>query len=1239
VALKFITNSLVVNGPTDGSFLSRTPGAPTDSNRWTLSVWFKRSDGIDNVAETLFSAGTASTDHTSIQWQADDTIRWDHIVGGSQIQLVITAARVADPTSWSHLVVRYDSDEAVSTDRIRFWLDNVQLVDFSSSGFPGSGVDTFINVSGEPHEIARRAGSADREYAGYLAEMYFCDGQVLSPTDFAERNTEGSNSWQPITASPTFGAEGWFLEFGTGADLGDDTSGNVNDWLENSIVAANQRDDSPTQNHLTWHPTYHGTGIATTDGGLALTGTTGFETALATASLPKTGKYYWECNALVAAAADRVVAGVVNQFAGLSDKVGNDNSGWGLYNSGTTVLAVRHDSADANFTDIGTFQTGDYAMVAFDADTGNLWFGLNGTFLDSGDPGLGLLPHVTLSAADIFGGELIPAGSTETIGTILEFRAGAEDFEGTIPNGFRPLRVDQWPRPGVLDPRDFFDTISYVGDDANPRSLTGLAFQPGFAWVKATDEISRHILTNSVVGGGTIWVNEDPFPDDASSPDGDIAALTPDGITVDQVGGSAVDVNDATSEYIGLFWKEDPAGGFDVVGYAGVAAPQTVSHSLGAVPDVMYVRHRNTALDFQTAYHGKRIDAAGAPITDPETDYLEWSTAIASTDSSFRWDDTAPTDADFTVGSSTSTNSDGADHMAMLWTEVPGLSKFTSYRGTGADNSESPFIYCGFKPKLIWVKPSNDVGNWLMMLSDDKLVSSVDTPAGGTSISSRFVSDEDGALILFGPIAQVCGSGFKIVSGFSGINSGTEEFMVLAFAEIPFSLKSAFSNDRTGDGAMDLKMVLEGQGSNPNRHGDGAMDFGLQIDGQGNNGGRRNGDGAVEPFGLVIDATGTNDKRKRGAAAVDMAFVLEGQARNRAIRGAAITPSQLTTNGQILQSHAISGTVTTPRLTTNGFMPTSIFSTGSARLPILTTNGTINPVNEAVLPAFGANGTVIGGTVNRGLFALPQIQPSGTLINVSVATGTARLPLLQVLGTILQGAAVSAPGISVGPLGGGMTLPALEANGFLLVPQEMAGTAITLPVIDIGPLSLIAPGSVITGSAILPTQRLDIVLVNAATLVATVWSMNTETLETTNYLNFDFVSLVSFADQPYGVTAGGIFLLEGDDDDGTNIDARILTGISDRGDEALKEASHMYMQYDGGAMMFQLLADGQQRLREYRFERRSNSSGVIHARAKGSRGLRSRSWQMGLRNLGGDDFLLDKLGLLLRILTRNTRKN
>ena len=112
-----------------------------------------------------------------------------------------------------------------------------------------------------------------------------------------------------------------------------------------------------------------------------------------------------------------------------------------------------------------------------------------------------------------------------------------------------------------------------------------------------------------------------------------------------------------------------------------------------------------------------------------------------------------------------------------------------------------------------------------------------------------------------------------------------------------------------------------------------------------------------------------------------------------------------------------------------------------------------------------------------------------------------------------------------------------------------------------------------------------------------------------------------------------------DDDDGTNIDARVLTGISDRGDENLKEVAHLYTQGEFQALILQLFPDGQTRIREYELTRVSNSTGIIHARAKGARGLRSRSWQMGFRNSSGGDFTIDKLGLLIRQLTRKTRKN
>jgi hypothetical protein len=494
---------------------------------------------------------------------------------------------------------------------------------------------------------------------------------------------------------------------------------------------------------------------------------------------------------------------------------------------------------------------------------------------------------------------------------------------------------------------------------------------------------------------------------------------------------------------------------------------------------------------------------------------------------------------------------------------------------------------------------------------------------------------------MTGPVgvtAVICASGFKILNTFSGINATGSKYIVKAFAEVPFALASAHSSEKIGAGAMDLNFVLEGQGTDPHQHGDGAVDLNFLVSSEASGGTGHFADSAPA-FGLVIDGTGSAPLTfpSFGDGATNLLFEIEAQGFNAAIRGDPITLPQLTSDGLIVGSVPTFGTVTLPRLQATGAMPEGILVTGNPRLPVLQVSGEFATFSEAILPTLTTTGTILAGaTLRAPTVLIPVIQTDAVGDSPILLIGQPiLLPRLGVLATVAGGSLVVSGGVLTGSA---VTLPALDANGFLLIPQEMVGF-ITLPALDVGPDAILAPGAIVTGSVTLPLLRLESILVNGVTLVGTVWAMNTETLETTNYLNFDFNSLVSFADQPYGVTSSGIFLLEGDDDDGTNIDARILTGISDRGDENLKEAAQMYMQYEGQAMMFQLYPDGQQRLREYRFERRSNSTGVIHARAKGSRGLRSRSWQMGLRNLSGGAFTLDKLGLLLRALTRNTRKN
>ena len=48
-------------------------------------------------------------------------------------------------------------------------------------------------------------------------------------------------------------------------------------------------------------------------------------------------------------------------------------------------------------------------------------------------------------------------------------------------------------------------------------------------------------------------------------------------------------------------------------------------------------------------------------------------------------------------------NQNSTDYIAYCWAEIEGFSKFGTYIGNG--NADGPFVYCGFKPAWIMIKP------------------------------------------------------------------------------------------------------------------------------------------------------------------------------------------------------------------------------------------------------------------------------------------------------------------------------------------------------------------------------------------------------------------------------------------------------------------------------------------------------------------------------------------------------
>lgn len=86
----------------------------------------------------------------------------------------------------------------------------------------------------------------------------------------------------------------------------------------------------------------------------------------------------------------------------------------------------------------GGYSEGDYGMVAVDLDTGYIWFGLNGTWYDDGDPVHNLNPDMI--ETELTGGDMYPAltidGSSTHQATL---RTHKTDFEGSLPAGFSDL--------------------------------------------------------------------------------------------------------------------------------------------------------------------------------------------------------------------------------------------------------------------------------------------------------------------------------------------------------------------------------------------------------------------------------------------------------------------------------------------------------------------------------------------------------------------------------------------------------------------------------------------------------------------------------------------------------------------------------------------------------------------------------------------------------------------------------
>jgi len=782
-----ISRSLRFNSA-DSAYLSRTPASEGNRKTWTWSGWVKRGN-LSTANRSLFisnPSGTSDTTFTEIRFGTSTNL--DSLaVNGYNTNFRITNQVFRDISAWYHIVVAFDTTQATASDRIKIYSNGVQITSFATSNDPTIDTDYGINQTAE-HRIGRRASEY---FDGYLTEINFIDGQVLTPSSFGR--TDGATGvWVPKRYVGTYGTNGFYLSFkdnSSTAALGYDDAG-TNDWTSNNFsVASGANNDSVVD-----VPTSYGTGTDTGSGGqvrgnyciinpLEVSANTiadgGLQVTMASNDSTRgsfyvsSGKWYYEVECTTA----------TDPYLGLASNAGapasyTTNNAFGVNTNGDIYESNVLQTEDSIAVDAGAIY-----MIAFDATNKLFWFGKGGQWYSCDRA-----PDVTITTNDIvtggFGYDFSGIGGTAfaphfgnstTAGSVYKVNFGQRPwaFPVSVPSGYKALCTANLPVPIIRNPHNYMDVALYTGT-GNALSINSLNFSPDLVWLKSRSASTTHLLLDTV-RGNTATLSSQSTGDEVSVNDV-ITSFDSNGFTL----GGNRNSNTSAATYVSWCWKRGSTPGFDIVTYTGTGVARTIAHSLGAVPSMIIVKARTTASTDQgwPVYHAFNTAA-------PETDYLLLNSAAATADLNTVWNDTAPTASVFSVGTSALVNTNNDTYVAYLFSEIDGFSKFGSYIGN--NSTDGPFVYCNFLPRFILIKDSETVNfPWKIYDTERSISNAATDPLEPNTTNSE-------AAATFPGLIDINSNGFKIRSAnaTSFLNRSTYRYIFAAFAESPFNYARA----------------------------------------------------------------------------------------------------------------------------------------------------------------------------------------------------------------------------------------------------------------------------------------------------------------------------------------------------------------------------------------------------------------------------------------------------------------
>jgi len=825
-----ISNSLRFqpDGTTDASIAADNPYlsatlSGSGGTIWTFSCWVKLADLGTN--RYLLQGITNTSNYTYVYISNADQV-YVYSTTGAYVRLrMYTTLKLRDSSSWYNIVVKFNGTSG-STE-LKIYINGVNQALTTVNSFTAH---QSLIANSNAHYIGNSYNYV-RDMAGYMAEVNLIDGTALDADSFGETV---NGIWVPKdTSDLTFGDNGFRLEFkqtGTDGDangIGADTSGETNHFAVGDTDGLGASDvvlDSPTNNFATFNNLlYHGTTYS--EGNLKHTSpTTDWETQVAT-MFPSTlaGKWYAEFYVHTGDAtggSKRVGVGVTDDGNNPEDYLGNQSPDVAYYDI-NDIYTGGNKTADTD----ATYVAGDIISVALDLDAGEVTFRKNNSTMSNGTQNLVASTLYTF-ATTTYGhpaGVVANFGQDDTFaGNKTSGSAGASDGNGqgdfyyAPPSGFLALCSANLLEPTIgpnseTQADDHFNTVLYTGNGhttTNTQSITGIGFQPDWAWIKNRNGAGSHSLFDSVRGAGKALLSNSTAAE--TSQNDSLTSFDSDGFSLGDNSESGAHVNVNNSTYVAWNWKAGgssntfnidgtghsaasaasldggdltPTGasinttaGISIIGYTGNgtgASGQTIKHGLSSPPELIFIKDR------VANSNNSQFQASSSVVGDK---YAYLSTTAAFTSSSLM----LPTSGDNTTvtlgiggnaGIRNTTNESGDAYIMYLFHSVEGYQKIGLYEGNG--NADGTYVNVGFRPAFLLAKSVDSTSSWYIF--DNKR-------EGYNPDNDSLLADTTGTEPTT-DIVDLLSNGFKLRR--SADPNIAETFVYLAIAAQPFKYANA----------------------------------------------------------------------------------------------------------------------------------------------------------------------------------------------------------------------------------------------------------------------------------------------------------------------------------------------------------------------------------------------------------------------------------------------------------------